>query len=127
MKKIIILAALTIVYVSCLAQSKGAILKATKLTYIDGKWSTQKIKIPKSSYIKFVDDSVSIYYGKAFKTFVMSSLPIVNEDGSSFEWDCQDESCTDYIFMMKVIYLDKTFIMSFINPSKGEVLEYVTK
>jgi hypothetical protein len=125
--KINLLLLAMIICLSSYCQTSGKIFKGNYLVLKDGKWTTRKIPIPKKSFIKMSEDTVIIGV-RQVNTYVMDGNLESKNDTTSIThtWDCTDDKGRYCKFMMKILILDKLFIISIIYPESGEIYEYVT-
>lgn len=126
MKLNLLLLAITL-SLSSYCQTSGKIFKGNYLYLKNEKWLTRKIPIPRNSFIKLSEDTVKINT-RGLRTYVMNGNLESKKDTTTIThmWDCTDDKGKFCKFMMKILILDKLFIISIIYPESGEIYEYVT-
>lgn len=113
---------------SSLCQSRGKIFRASRIVITGKDWKVHKIPITEKSFMKITDGVVYIKTAKTSHSYTTYGPPETRqeEDVVSHTWDCNDEKGKYCKFIMKIMTIDKIFIISIVYPNDDLILEYVT-
>lgn len=126
MKKIILIALLSMLSISGFSQSRNKVYKST-LLYFDGEeWVAKKSTYPKSMYITIKDKRISIN-NESQSRFTMygESRKTEYDSHNCYTWDCIDEEGVDCLFMFKRMFEDDRVVLSFVYTRDGYMLQYI--